>query len=387
MLGKLWASMQQDANDSSLLPGHVKQTLAQAGTVLALIGAMIFTVMARPSPALALSTSQHSISHYVNFTTTAQTETALKDWAIADAAREDPPGDNNQCAPNYYSKDLVTVLDFGQPWPSSGNYGARNWTYTWYDFGTIANLAYDYALDFYNNSGACSHVSVVIGMNNSNECGGYSQTSCIYNEGYYLAWAVFAAENDIKSYTGGGDDLQYQVTTEGGDDIEDDGTSSWDPYYVTVNFLNGYNAFPNIKGYIKSNLFDYGYTNYPCGPYNASQHCGTPQYPYYYTWDYGELYNVVWGIGLDVPLPEAYNPAWGGDWKPVYNNTPNNCSDCVGGSSGKIGFWGVESSSGWNDPANEFGSFYSYVGVNPILDYDTCVPNLSGNIFPQSPCY
>lgn len=280
--------------------------------------------------------------------------------------------------PTIFGRSVITVLDFGQLNPSGTEYGADNWYgQTWYSMGAIASFATSYANDYYANSGVCSHVTVAIGVSNSNECNWAGNSpSCIYNEGYGLASGVYVAQASLNS---SGGDLAKQIVMAGGDDIEYDGTSSWDSYNQTVNALNGFKNYP-----VSYSMFDYGYTQDPCGDYSSDPKnpCGRGNG----TWDYGEAYNVAWGIGFDFPLPESYNPAgWGSIWGDVYRHTANGCADCV--ITGGMYFQGIMNNDGWNDPHNQYGTFWSNAGNPPQAStyFDTCMPYYTNDT--TSPCY
>lgn len=361
--------------------------LVRVGSIVALLVAFAAGVALHSSSAHAAGAPHHSISHYVNFSDYNTTDSMLKNWAKSDASRMDPPGDGATCSNNYYSQNMVVVLDFGNPNESGGVYGEMNWRGAFFNAGALSNFAYDYALSYFANSGVCSHVWVAIGTNNSAECSipGYS-ASCAYNAGYYLGSAVAVAEQYL---TNPGGDLPKQLVMAGGDDIEYDGTWAWDTYNMTNNVLGG---FLNYSSTLY--MFDYGYTNTPCNDvshvdaYCGSGNVGSDGNP---IWDSGEQYNVAWGIGRDVPLPESYNPSgFGASWGQVFRDSNNgNCGDCL--HAGTMNFWGVMNDDGWNDPGNQYGIFWSNAGNPPVAydDMDTCMPYGPFNSASDyaAPCY
>ena len=360
--------------------------LVGVAIILALLTAFSAEVAVHPSTAHAAGSPHYSISHYVDFRDFSTADSMVKNWAKSDASRIDPPGDSGSCPNNYYGHVVVTVLDFGAPVEDGGAYGAWNWQSQFFNTGTIADLAQDYAISYYGNSGVCSKMWIAIGTNNSYECGltGYS-SGCVYNAGYYFASAVAVAQNYIN---GLGGDYPHQFVMAGGDDIEYDGTWAWDPYNWTINALNGFAAYTG--GYF---MIDFGYTQQPCGDYQPNNSCGSGNTgsdgnP---IWDYGEVYNVAWGIGKDVPLPEAYNPAgFGYIWGEVAAHSNNgSCADCI--NAGIMSFWGIMNNDGWTDSNNQYGTFWSNAG-NPSQNafyWDSCQANLSNSTAQNSapPCY
>src|SRR5579884_2378005 len=250
----------------------VYKLFVRGGIILALVFAFSAGNVLHPSAAHAAGSPHYSISHYVNFSDFNTTASMLNDWSKTDAARIDPPGDNASCTNHYYGRSVVVILDFGSLNESGGLYGASNWVNGFYLFAypsdSINLLAYDYAQDYFFNSGVCSHVTLAIGVSNNGECFSVGRTAnCIYNAGYYLAESVDEAEQAIKNY---GADLPNQMDTAGGDDIENDGTDQWDTYNQTFNAVKGFYGYPTH--YL---MFDYGY-NQPCGDYNPSNNnCGT----------------------------------------------------------------------------------------------------------------
>ncbi len=281
---------------------------------------------------------------------------------------------------------MLAVLDFGAPEEEGGVYGGYNWLGDFFNTGTLAVLAEDYATSYYVNAGVCSRMWIAIGTNNSYECGvtGYT-SSCVYNAGYSYASAVEVAEQDITNLGG---DYPVQLGMAGGDDVEFDGTWNWDPYNRTINTLNGFAAYPTGGFY----MIDFGYTQQPCGDYhqNNNNYCGSGNIDQNGNpiWDYGEVYNVAWGIGKDVPLPEAYNPSgWGYIWGEVDGHSNNGtCADCI--NAGAMDFWGTMNDDGWNDPNNQYGIFWSHAGNPPQNSFywDSCQVNLSSSSSTY-PCY
>ena len=260
----------------------------------------------------------------------------------------------------------------------------------------------DYASTYFNDSGDCSRVWVAIGVNNAVECnlvsGGYS-ASCAYNAGYYLGSAVNIPPEDDLNNAG----IEAQFVAAGGDDIEWDGSWSWDTYNMTYNVLHGFQEYGSYF------MIMYGYTMTPCnangqnpagcgkGGTNDSSTCtnrnGSCGYP---IWDAGEMYNVSYGIGNDVPLPQAYDGvSWGQAWGTVDSLSDNgSCSDCING--GGMFFWGVMSGDittdypAWQDPEQNYYNFFKGAGYpnQNDFDWDTCInsgPGYGGGY--TYPCY
>jgi hypothetical protein len=365
--------------------------LVAVAIILALFCAVAAEFTVHLPTAYAAGSPHYSISHYVNFTDYNTTDSMLKNWAKQDASRMDPPGDAGSCPNNYYGKSVVVVLDFGSLQQSGGVYGESNWqNFHFFDFGAISNFAFDYALAYYENSGVCTSVWVAIGTNNADECshGGIDagNPNCVYWAGYYLGSAVEVAQQDLNNQGG---DVPKQMGMAGGDDIEYDGyTTNWDTYVQTTNALGGFINYPD-----SFYMIDYGYTTTPCDAISPRpQNCGSGRLgsngkP---IWDSGETYNVAWGLGKDVPLPEAYNQGWGTPWGQVYRNSKNGtCSDCING--GTMYFWGVMSENGWNDGGNgyQYARFWREAN-NPQQNsfyWDTCMPYGPFTSPPTSPCY
>jgi hypothetical protein len=403
--------------------------LVRAGIMLALVFTIAAEFVMHPSTAHAaasaanlavakcLSGGQHcSISHYVNFSDWSQTDSMLKSWAMADADRVDPSGDGNLCAHHYYYADVVAVLDFGSPNLLNGSYGITNWQGLFLPYGSINTLAFDYAMAYYNRAGVCSHLWVAIGINNDVECfyvqGGYSN-NCNWNAGKGLAQEDNTAEGNLQLQGG---DVPLQLRMAGADDIEYDNTWAWDTYNMTTQALLGFANFSTTTG-VTYFMFDYGYSNLPCGDYRSNNVCGgggatgtsscRGTCAYNCTtrnanvcgnpiWDYGEMYNVAWGIGNDVPLLECYSSSCYDrtSWGAIYNHTGSTYCvtnlDCV--ISSPMIFWGVmtgalEPRPAWQDSSNNYGTFLSNFPASAVnyTAMDTCMAN--GPTSGTSPCY
>lgn len=328
---------------------------------------LVGIVAARQGVAQASGLPRMSISHYVGFTSSGTTISELQNWATQDAAIEDPAGDNSQCAPNYYGWPILTTLDFGQPWYQNNAYGMRNWTNTFYTDAQIANFTTDYAIAWYNASGACAHLTLAIGSNNSNECN-HSSAKCIYNAGYAMAGGVDSAEKVLKASAD--PDIALQIAIIGGSDIEDDSiaNSVWDSYGLTANFINGYSAY-NSAHQTNYNLLDYG-AAFPC---SSGPKCGASS-----EWTAGQLYEAAWGLGWDTPLPEVYGGSFAADWLAVYNATTSACgSGCV--YQGPMQFQGAMNDDGANDQYAAFASTLGSNGTGAMI-WDTCMPSLSSSM-------
>ena len=327
----------------------------------------------KPSHALAAGSSPiYSVSHYVSFGSGNAVNGALSNWAHRDAQVEDPMGDNGSCAPNYYARKVVAVLDFGQPAPINGSYGIRNWNGVIFTYSQIEGFVETYASQWYLNAGVCDHLSVAIGTNNSNECLNPSNATCVYNEGHGLGTAVSDVANWIGQLTKNNptyNDFALQIQVIGADDIENNETA-FDTYNQTKNFIQGFSDF-NIQNHTGYSLLDYG-DAFPCGAYQPGSACGNGNTD---LWTYGEIYNVAWGLGWDEALPEAYSQYFAQEWALVYDNTANGCSDCVKGQ-GPMQFSGVMTDSGSQNQATVFWNTLGNRGRGLNTDWDACMPGL-----------
>lgn len=373
----------------------IKRLIARTSLMLAVLALLLVVFMVpgigltgKPTAALAAGggSTLYSVSHYVSFTATntltaAQNETNhLIAWAKRDAQVEDPLGDNSSCAPNYYAKQIVTVLDFGQPTPtSSGAYGIRNWQFVTFSYAQIEGFVETYASQWYLSAGVCDHLFVAIGTNNSNECLNPSNATCVYNEGHGLALAVSTVASWIAATTNSNptyNDFSLQVQVIGGDDIENNETD-YDTYNQTKNFVQGFTDF-NIQNHTGYSLLDYG-DAFPCGAYNPQQPnnpCGNGNTD---LWTYGQIYNVAWGIGWDEALPEVYSQYHDDGWAEVYNQTANGCADCIG--QGALQFSGVMNDDGLQNQsysqATLFWKILGNRGTGLGTNWNTCMPALS----------
>jgi hypothetical protein len=338
---------------------------------------------ARPMQTRAGSAPIYSVSHYVSFSSGNATNGSLKTWAIRDAQVEDPAGDNSSCAPNYYSRSIVAVLDFGQPAPTGGVYGVRNWLFVTYTYSQIEGFVETYASQWYLHAGVCAHLTVAIGENNSNECLNPSNSTCIYNEGHGLAASVNDVQNWIAGLTKSNatyNDFALQVAVIGGDDIEN-GETDFDTYNQTKNFIQGFSDF-NSQNHTSYNLLDYG-DAIPCGDFQSTTSaCGSGNTD---EWTYGEIYNAAWGLGWDEALPEVYNQSLDQQWAAVYDHTQNGCADCVG--QGALQFSGVMDDDGSTAQATLFWNTVGNRGRGAATDWNTCMPGLStSEAGGSSPC-
>ena len=326
----------------------------------------------KSSHALAAGSSPiYSVSHYVSFSSASAENAALSTWARRDAQVEDPRGDNSSCAPNYYSRKIVAVLDFGQPAPSGGSYGIRNWNKVTFTYSQIESFVETYASQWYLNAGVCDHLFVAIGTNNSNECLNPSDATCVYNEGHGLGVAVSNVANWITQTTKNNstyNDFALQVQVIGADDIENNETT-FDTYNQTKNFIQGFSDV-NSQNHTGYTLLDYG-DAFPCGDYQPNSACGSGNTD---QWTYGEIYNVAWGLGWDEALPEAYFQSFDQQWAQVYDHTANGCSDCVG--QGAMQFSGVMTDNGSQSQATTFWNTVGSRGRGANTDWNTCMPSL-----------
>ena len=356
-----------------------KRLIARIMTLVVIFGILVVTILipdlgfnGRASQAHAAGSSPiYSVSHYVSFSTGNATNGALSNWAHRDVQVEDPAGDNNSCSSNYYGRNIVAVLDFGQPAPTGGSYGIRNWNGAIFTYSQIEGFVETYASQWYLSAGVCDHLSVAIGTNNSNECLNPGNTTCVYNEGYGLATSVSDVTGWIAQLTKSNvtyNDFSLQVQVIGGDDIENNETA-FDTYNQTKNFIQGFSDF-NSQNHTSYNLLDYG-DAFPCGAYQPGSACGSGNTD---EWTYGEIYNVAWGLGWDEVLPEVYQQSFDQDWAAVYDHTVNGCADCVG--QGAIQFSGVMNDNGSQSQATLFWNTVGSRGRGAATDWDTCMPGL-----------
>lgn len=196
------------------------------------------------------------------------------------------------------------VLNFGQVDYNNGYYGGG------YGYGTYyfnPGLGYPFVLDsqilagaehyvsgWYKATNSCPRLRIVLGVSNFREC--LNSPCTTYNAG--VAWGKTVGS--LNSYVASKHMNGKIVDVDGGDDIETDVPSGWDTYSVTLGFVEGFNAGNSTQLFM-----DYG-----------------DVFPNSY-WSYADLYNVAWGYGHDVPIPEVYGGGLLSSWTQFSQAYPN----------------------------------------------------------------
>lgn len=233
------------------------------------------------------------------------------------------------------------VLDYGQVdygtsyWGGSSGYGAYIFNSSQgYPFVTDAQIlaaAEHYVQGWFNGSSSCPRLRIILGVNNYRECLSGCST---YNAGTAWGQTISALHNYVSS-----NGWSWQIVdVNGGDDIETDVSSGWDPYSKTIGFVEGFN-----NGDSTALFMDFG-DAFVNGSY----------------WTDADLYTVVWGYGNDAPIPEVYASGLLSTWTQLFHNHPD------------IYFYGVmtEYPAGYS-PSTAYNALVNNVGSSHVGAFAT----------------
>ncbi|MDO8615627.1 MAG: hypothetical protein Q7T33_07810 [Dehalococcoidia bacterium] len=196
--------------------------------------------------------------------------------------------DNSTC-----SNSLV-VLDFGQPDYVNSNYGTNYWLnyspgYKFISNADIITAVDNYARGWYDRTGSCPRLHIVVGTNNSQmtPSGGTPN-------GAGTNWANVAYA--VQSYLSNAG-YSWQITAWAGSDMEQPGGEipPFDCAGRTREFVDGYNS-----NSLATSFLDYGTAWVPNG-----------------CWTAADVYYVAYGAARNYPLPEVYTQFATDSWVSV----------------------------------------------------------------------
>ncbi len=180
----------------------------------------------------------------------------------------------------------LVILDFGQPWQSSGTYGTWSFNATYGRFlsnSVIKESAKYFALGYYYGTGSDiqSQLRMVIGTNNYGLYTTY---------GHGQAWAQLV--KDVGTWLAG-NSVGSQVTVRGGSDIE-------------VGYSSPSTAFSWVNGY--TNTWSSPYYMYNYGDAGGCPQSGTTATPRSCNngWNQDNVEYVSWGAPPTYPFPQIY---------------------------------------------------------------------------------
>lgn len=256
-------------------------------TVAAVVVAVVFLIFSSNATAVKAAPSKPptSVSYYV-YATSDESDQVVKDWAyhagyLAGQTDLFLPGTQNNFA----------ILDFGQPWESSGKQGTWSFNSAYGRFlstTTIQDAVKEFARGYYNGSGSdvYSQMRVGVGTNNYG-----SKTTYAHGQ----AWARLV--KDVGSWLAS-NNYGKQVSVRGASDIE----MSYSSVSTAYNWVNGYNS-----------AWSYPYYMYDYGDAAGCPQSGTTSNPGKCNngWTQDHVEYVSWGAASAVNLPEIYSTAGG----------------------------------------------------------------------------
>jgi hypothetical protein len=205
--------------------------------------------------------------------------------------------------------DFLTVLDFGHPTRKYTGHASPLDDYAmslfghhddWRTYREVEQLAERYLDAWMGNVSACPQLHLALGASNYNECGKAVGACDVGVAGQY--WDIVI--HDVTAYVAAKGYDKQVIAVWLGDDIE----GSWDPWPTTQRFLEG--ARNQERAYTThARLVDYGDADFgACS--EVTQDCSNP-------WSLQNIYDAAWGVGWNVPLPEAYTYETTQRWQQV----------------------------------------------------------------------
>lgn len=197
------------------------------------------------------------------------------------------------------AQDFLTVLDFGHPTRKfKGNvsalddyamtlFGVRT---AWRTYREVEQLAEHYLDAWVAAASHCVQLHLVLGTSNFAQCRDAVVACDIATGGQY--WDVVV--HDVMDYVAAKGYGSQVVAVWVGDDLE----TSWDPWTASERFLTGV-AQQESTYATHAQLLDYGDAD--------TAACSVVTRSCKRTWTAANIYAAAWGIGWDIPLPEAYN--------------------------------------------------------------------------------
>jgi hypothetical protein len=241
------------------------------------IAALVFTLVNNSKPVTANTLPSYAHTWYI---TNADTSASGKMYVLG---TYDGQWDNSTCT-NSLTK--LVILNFGQvSYQAGGAYGG----YGVLDFGfgfpfisdsTILIAAEQYIQGFWDHTGTCPHLKVVLGVNNFHQCpnGG----SCTPG-GAGAQWGALV--NDLNNWVQGKNYQGYVSVLAGSDMEQPGGGQNWDCFTQTQAFVDGFGKNDPSGAF----FIDYGTAWVPNSCWTASQ-----------------VYYVAYQAPKDYPMPEIY---------------------------------------------------------------------------------
>ncbi len=229
--------------------------------------------------------------------------------------------------------DFLTVLDFGHPTRKYTSHVSPLDTYAmslfghqdaWRTYREVEGIAERYLDAWMGGVSACPRLHLVLGTSNYNECGKAVGPCDVATAGQY--WDIVV--HDVMGYVAS-KKYDKQVTAVWvGDDLE----GSWDPWPTTQRFVEAVRDQERTYA-THARLVDYGDANAgACSEVTGD--CSA-------AWTLQNVYDAAWGIGLDVPLPEAYTSHTTARWQEV---------QAIVGATSPMYFAGVMTECAGTDP-------------------------------------
>jgi hypothetical protein len=263
--------------------------------------------------------------------------------------------DNSQCS------NSMVVLDFGQVGNETGdgqylNYGTYDFytdQYVKYPFvpdSQIVTAAQQYAYGWYQATGPCPRLKMVLGTNNLRQCPYGNLRGACSPGGAGGQWGYVV--NDVQAYLNS-HSYAWQITAWTGDDME----TGYDCATPTRAFVDGLNG-NNPSG---ARMLDFG------DAWIAS------------CWTDNDVYYVSWLASANWPLPEIYSQAATNRWAAVYNQHTSMTflgpmTECTGGDPLPTQNCQVVDPQGTrieNAPAQAWSQLSSAVGQSSTMPYGT----------------
>jgi hypothetical protein len=228
----------------------------------------------------------------------------------------------------------LTILDFGRPASVGGVDGTLDFSGEPVSFASIQLAVESFIQAYFLAAPPSTDLTVAVGTNNScgpnSDCGGFDQPSSLYTWGTELAQTV----ESLNSWVGGerqanGYTDQVQVVA------ADDAEPGFDPgFNSTYAVLDGY---ASAVGGDQPAMIDYG-----------SAEAGY--------WTEQQLYDVAYGLGPDVPVPELYWPGQTAGWAALADWAQQNLGV-------NMQYFGVLASPDWGTPMDSYQMALANLGT------------------------
>jgi hypothetical protein len=251
---------------------------------------------------------------------------------------------NVQATGSECSRAFLTVLDFGHPTRKYMGHASPLDDYavtlfghmdTWRTYREVEGIAQTYLDAWAGAASGCVHLHLALGTSNYAECGKAVGPCDVATAGHY--WDVVAHDVMASAMAKG---YGQMVDVWVGDDLE----GSWDPWQTTATFLGA--ARDQERTYTTHvPLVDFGDADAgACSEVTGD--CAAP-------WTPANVYAAAWGLGWNVPLPEAYTPSTTRLWEEVAaTQGPRVTAGALDARDGRgaLGFAGVMTECAGADP-------------------------------------